>query len=139
MKEIYERVVELAEYYRVSKPSEFAKRTGFSHQVATNYLKGKRNPTRESINTILVAFPEVNSDWLLTGNGSMLKTMVSRSTLEKALPDEILNDQSPKQSKVEAELELIKKLYQMQEELLIEVKKDRDRLQRLIDEKQNRI
>lgn len=137
MKEIFERVIELAEYYGVSKPSEFAKKTGFSHQVATNYLKGKRNPTRESINTILVAFPEINGEWLLTGEGPMLKTVVSRSVVEKIIPDEIINEldrENLEKKKIETELELMKKLYQMQQELLAEVKKDRDRLQKLLDE-----
>jgi len=73
MSDIYERVEQLADYYRVSKPSEFAKITGFSHQVSTNYLKGKRNPTREALTTIMKVFPEINSDWLLTGRGEMLK------------------------------------------------------------------
>jgi len=73
MSELYERVEQLADYYMVSKPSEFAKITGFSHQVATNYLKSKRNPTTEALTAIIKAFPGINSDWLLTGKGEMLK------------------------------------------------------------------
>lgn len=116
MMEIYERVKEIAEYYRVSKPSEFAKKTGFSHQVSSNYLKGNRNPTRESINTILVAFPEINSDWLLAGIGPMLKT--------KHQTPEIVEE-----SKNTAEY------FKMKTELLQELIKGKDELIEMLKEK----
>ena len=66
------RFLQFAEYYRVSKPSELAKRTGLTHQSASVYLKGGSNISMEGINKIKSAFPQLNIDWLFTGNGEML-------------------------------------------------------------------
>ena len=43
MSDIFKRLLKVAEYYNVTKPSEFAKKTGFSHQTASNYLKNVKN------------------------------------------------------------------------------------------------
>lgn len=112
MSEIYERVEQLADYYKVSKPSEFAKITGFSHQVATNYLKGKRNPTTEALTTIIKAFPGLNSDWLLSGLGSMLKTEEKKESPEVDVESRL------------SEIDFLKREIQTIRELL----KEKDRL-----------
>lgn len=73
MSEIFLRIKQLAEHYGVTKPSEFAKKTGFSHQTATNYLKGLRTPNTAAFEIIQQSFDGLNIDWLLTGRGEMLK------------------------------------------------------------------
>lgn len=114
MSDIYERVEQLADYYRVSKPSEFAKITGFSHQVATNYLKGKRNPTREALTTIMEVFPEINSDWLLTGRGEMLKTEIDQDKITDSPQNEL--------DYLKSNLELMKELLEEKERYINMVK-----------------
>lgn len=63
----------------IEKYSTFAMLTGLSHQTASNYLKGERNPSNAGLNKILTAFPEINPRWLLSGEG------------EKYLENEILS------------------------------------------------
>ena len=72
MNDFFFRFTQFAEYYSVIKPSELAKKTGMTHQSASNYLKNKGNPSIEVINQIKMAFPKLNINWLLTGNGEML-------------------------------------------------------------------
>lgn len=72
MNDINKRILQVADYYEVSKPIDFAKKTGFSHQVSSNYLKGDRIPTVEALIRIKQVF-DLSTDWLLTGDGEMLK------------------------------------------------------------------
>lgn len=82
MNDINKRILQIAEYHGISKPADFARRTGFSHQVASNYLKATRVPTVDALCTIKRSF-DVDADWLLTGVGNMLKDTPKNS--EKGL------------------------------------------------------
>lgn len=77
MSDFFTRLSQLAEYYGVTKPSEFAKKTGFSHQTASNYLKGDRTPTLDAITKIQQAFESLSLEWLIDGKGNMLITPAS--------------------------------------------------------------
>ena len=74
MSELSERLNKIAEYYNLNNYSDFAKKTGLSHQTASNYLKGKQKPDAEKLAKIKQSFESVNGDWLLTGEGDMLKS-----------------------------------------------------------------
>lgn len=73
MSDIFFRLNKVAEYHGIKKPSEFSKKTGISHQSASNYLKGERTPTAEALSMIVKSLPLVDLTWLLTGEGEMLK------------------------------------------------------------------
>ncbi len=75
MSDLNERILQIANYYKLTKPADFAKKTGFSHQVASNYLKGTRIPNGEALCIIKQTF-DVSADWLLTGEGEMLKSNI---------------------------------------------------------------
>lgn len=72
MKEMHVRLKKIMDYYRIKTYSDFAKRTGLSHQTASNYIKGKQKPDSEKLALIKQSFTEVNANWLLTGEGEML-------------------------------------------------------------------
>lgn len=72
MSEFNDRVIQIASYYGVSKPADFAKKTGFSHQTASNYLKGSRVPNAEALFIIKQSF-DISAEWLLSGEGEMIK------------------------------------------------------------------
>lgn len=74
MNGINERILELYNYKRLNKYSEFAELTGLSHQTVSNYLKGKQKPDVDKLAIILQSFDDVNAEWLLTGKGEMLKS-----------------------------------------------------------------
>jgi len=70
---ISKRIKQIFDYKGFSKYSEFAEATGLSHQVASNYIKGKQKPDPDKLAKIQQSFDEINAEWLLTGNGEMLK------------------------------------------------------------------
>ena len=72
MNKINERLQQMAEYYGLKRYADFARKTGLSHQTASNYLKGKQKPDIEKLILIKQAFENINANWLLTGKGEML-------------------------------------------------------------------
>lgn len=70
---VKERIVE---YIKVSGLSvnKFEKDAGLS----VGYLRQlRKEPSREKIKSIILAFPDINESWLLTGEGDMLKSETS--------------------------------------------------------------
>ncbi|WP_052356396.1 helix-turn-helix domain-containing protein [Bacteroides timonensis] len=69
---IIERIKELIAQKEMSETS-FSKLIGVSQRTLNNYMNG-RTPSLEIIDAILSAFPEVSAEWLLRGEGNMLKS-----------------------------------------------------------------
>lgn len=64
----------IEEYYKIS-PVEFAKKYKDTKAVKTYNILSERNGlSNKMLETILLAYPEINKTWLLTGDGEMLKT-----------------------------------------------------------------
>ena len=74
----------LAEHFQVTV-SELAQKSGYERaQSFYDVISGKtKNISPKMANKIAAAFPEINKDWLLTGNGSMLI-----SQIEEVMPEE---------------------------------------------------
>ena len=53
--------------------SQFADRIGIQRSSVSHVLSGRNKPGFDFIQKILVAFPEINGDWLITGSGEMYK------------------------------------------------------------------
>lgn len=45
-----------------------------SARISQGFMKSASEPNGKAISAILTAFPELNPDWLILGNGSMLRT-----------------------------------------------------------------
>ncbi len=52
---------------------ELSGKTGLSTSVLSHYATGERKISAQSALKIKKAFPQVNTDWLLTGKGEMFK------------------------------------------------------------------
>jgi phage repressor protein C with HTH and peptisase S24 domain len=65
-----ERLIKFLSYLGIGQ-AKFAKNVGLSKGYVNNV---KDNITIESIKKILSVYPELNENWLLTGDGKMLKT-----------------------------------------------------------------
>lgn len=65
-----DRLLEYCQYTGV-KISAFERRSGLSNGY---FNQVKKEPSRSKISQIAAAFPDLNTDWLLTGEGEMLKT-----------------------------------------------------------------
>jgi transcriptional regulator with XRE-family HTH domain len=53
--------------------SQFADRIGIQRSSVSHVLSGRNKPGFDFIQKILIAFPEINGDWLITGSGDMYK------------------------------------------------------------------
>ena len=51
--------------------SKFADEIGVQRSSISHILSGRNNPSLDFIQKILKRFPDINSDWILTGKGSM--------------------------------------------------------------------
>jgi len=52
---------------------QMGERVGASKEAIYAYATGRREPTYGILQKILLAFPKLNSDWLLLGKGSMYR------------------------------------------------------------------
>jgi len=64
-----ERLIEFLSYLEIGQ-TKFEEKVGLSRGFV-NTLKD--NPTVKTIEKILVAYPELNKDWLIDGKGEMIK------------------------------------------------------------------
>lgn len=69
---ISERLRKIADYKNLSYRA-FALKIGTSSQVFGTYLRG-RVPSFEVISSIIETYDDISAEWLLTGNGNMLKS-----------------------------------------------------------------
>ncbi len=84
--ELYERLLHLVEIVADNSQAKFAKSVGILQQTFNNYMdsEGQRKIRFELLATILRVYPQINRDWLLFGEGEMLK----QNGEKPATPDE---------------------------------------------------
>lgn len=71
---INERISYLVENKANNNKKKFAEMIGFAPQVVSNIVSGRKSkPSFDVLNAIKASFVDVNSEWLLTGEGEMLK------------------------------------------------------------------
>ena len=68
-----ERFQKIMEYAGVS-PKRFAEILGIERSNVSHIMSGRNNPSLTVVQKILKNFPDISSDWLLFGEGNMLKT-----------------------------------------------------------------
>lgn len=54
-------------------PSKFADILGVQRSSISHILSGRNNPGLDFLNKVLTHFPHISGDWLITGQGNMLK------------------------------------------------------------------
>jgi transcriptional regulator with XRE-family HTH domain len=57
--------------------SQFADRIGVQRSSVSHVLSGRNKPGFDFIQKILIAFPSINGEWLITGSGDMYKQKLS--------------------------------------------------------------
>lgn len=67
-----ERFQKIMEYAGVS-PKRFAEILGIERSNVSHIMSGRNNPSLTVVQKILKNFPDISSDWLLFGEGNMLK------------------------------------------------------------------
>ena len=64
------RINELIKSRKISA-SQFADEIGVQRSNISHVLSGRNKPSLDFVTKILMTYPEVNADWLLTGQGRM--------------------------------------------------------------------
>lgn len=72
MENFSDRLEKVLEYLKIS-PYRLSKDIGASEAVISNLRNGKNKPSYELLNKILNFYEVLNAEWLLTGEGEMLK------------------------------------------------------------------
>ncbi|UHO40052.1 helix-turn-helix transcriptional regulator [Chryseobacterium capnotolerans] len=82
-----ERISKVIEYSRLT-PSEFADEIDVQRSSISHITSGRNKPSLEFIIKIKSRFPELLWDWLVTGEGEMLKSEVPEIKISEEQPDE---------------------------------------------------
>lgn len=64
---------ELKRQRKIHSDADCARLIGIDKAELSRMMSGKRNISQRLINGLLTAFPEINEQWLRTGEGEMLK------------------------------------------------------------------
>ncbi|WBV61023.1 helix-turn-helix transcriptional regulator [Chryseobacterium camelliae] len=87
-----ERISKVIEYSNLTS-SEFADEIDVQRSSISHITSGRNKPSLEFIIKIKSRFPEILWDWLVTGEGQMLKSDLPEA---KEIPDEILEEEISK-------------------------------------------
>lgn len=74
-----ERIVQLLSHLDLTS-AQFADIIGVQRSSISHILSGRNKPSFDFIQKILIKYPEINADWLLTGRGNLLNTVKSENT-----------------------------------------------------------
>lgn len=85
--------------------SSFEKTVGFSNGSLGSQIKNNKTIGVDKLENILKIYPELSAEWLLTGNGKMLKFMPMSSKLPKVIKDTLTDiekylDESERQNQI---------------------------------------
>ena len=92
-KTINERLVEVLKHLKENKliynEADFSQKTGISKSFLSDMKAARKEISERTVLNIADVFPDLNSGWLLTGEGEMLRTPTAdtaANTPQKALP-----------------------------------------------------
>lgn len=87
MEELVKRINEVKDYYRLSGRA-LAIKLDMKYTTINNYLNGTKDPSAEFLVRLKSTFLDISADWLLVGEGSMLKDKnLSNEEITKELAD----------------------------------------------------
>ena len=82
----------LVQEKKVTGSKDFAEKIGISTSMMTEIVKGRSNVGATAIQNIVIFFPDISPQWLLTGDGEMLKTAEKSDVCEVSLSSECDNN-----------------------------------------------
>jgi plasmid maintenance system antidote protein VapI len=107
--------------------ADFALQMGKPRSIISELLNGKRTISELFVHEMTTKFPQVNADWLLTGNGEMLKeetqlqNAVTEQPQEQGMIDKLFFLVESQRKDIETLIQLVKNKDEKIEELLEEL------------------
>lgn len=80
------RIKKIREVLCNGSTKEIASKLNISSQAISNYVRDGYNIGREVIENLLIAFPDVDANWLILGRGEMLLNKNSIDEDSKSVP-----------------------------------------------------
>lgn len=71
--------------------TKFADTIGVQRSSISHILSGRNKPSFDFIEKMLIAYPDLNAQWLITGKGSMLKNQLSLFNQETQIENKNLS------------------------------------------------
>ncbi|WP_439185668.1 helix-turn-helix domain-containing protein [Carboxylicivirga taeanensis] len=91
-----ERIEAIIRHERLT-PSQFADAIGVQRSGISHILSGRNKPSLDFLDKLLARFPHISGDWLITGQGSLLKSS-QRGVSEETQISMQLTEELPKKS-----------------------------------------
>lgn len=76
------RLQRIIESERIT-PARFAEILGVQRSAISHILTGRNKPSFDLISKIIIKFPSINAEWLITGKGEMRKVIIQRSIFDE--------------------------------------------------------
>lgn len=86
MKELVERINKIREYKGLTSKA-LANVIDMKYSTMNNYLNGKQAPTAEFLSKILSKFLDISAEWLMRGDGEMIRRENQEKNLIRELAD----------------------------------------------------
>ena len=84
-----DRLLKIIKQYNLTS-TRFADELGVQRSGISHILSGRNQPSYDFIVKLMKQYPEINPDWLIMGNGTMIRTAVKEKTnMEPDLFDQI--------------------------------------------------
>jgi len=77
--------------------SKFADTIGVQRSSISHILSGRNNPSLDFVQKILISFPSIEPNWLISGSGNMYKSQDSPSLFRETEKDHTLPENQPNQ------------------------------------------
>ena len=106
--------------------ADFASQIGKPRSIISELLNGKRTISELFVHEMVTKFPQVNADWLLTGNGEMLK--------EETQPQNVMTEQLQEQGMIDKLFFLVESQRKDIETLIQLVKNKDEKIEELLEE-----
>ncbi|MBN2167544.1 MAG: helix-turn-helix transcriptional regulator [Marinilabiliaceae bacterium] len=75
-----DRLTKILQHEKLTS-AKFADLIGVQRSSVSHILSGRNKPSLDFLGKILAQFPHLSGDWLISGNGAMIKTGVSSKTI----------------------------------------------------------
>lgn len=112
---IVDRLQEILKYSNLSVRA-LANKCSLKQQTLDKHIKGLSEPSANTLISIAAAFPEISTDWLLLGNGTMLRVSRESERINK-LVDTIATLQDTINSKNDIIMMLNKRIEELEHQL----------------------
>ena len=73
-----ERIKQVMDYEQMS-PTAFADKININRSSLTHIFSGRNQPSLDVAKKILIAFPEISTEWLIVGMGNMIQDVPAQS------------------------------------------------------------